>query len=212
VAVGQEERVGVDGPIASGADLGPGGQGPRAWWKRWGDAVVEALLSTPGQLVATAVFGSLVWVAVLRSLVWGIVTGLSMTLMRADEEYTGEQWQRALRRIELSVPFATFALVGIVGQGVRAPSVFFQVSSQVIVVLILAAALQARVFNLKRRKSPETNFVALMVVMLAWGEYSSLRALILDTRADASITIAAIAAGLAAVLIAAMTGRAADDA
>jgi len=128
--------------------------------------------------------------------------------------YRGLQWDwhRTLRRIELWIPLAILAVVVILCGGAHAPPAFFQMNLQIIVILILAVALRSRAVNVKRRRSLGKLFVALTTVYLAWGEYESFHALIQGALTDVGLTSAVIAAGLAALFVAAMSGsKSLDD-
>jgi len=156
-----------------------------------------------GVLVGVGIF-SLSYFLLNHSPAGAFFAGLSASALYATVTYTGDQWQHAARKIGLAGPLAAFFIAGFLARNVHGTGPFFEVSSQVIVILILAVALQADVLNLRRRQGLSTYWVLYLIALLAWGEYSALRGLLDANGADASGTIAAIASGLVGVLMAAL--------
>lgn len=164
-------------------------------------AVLEIVLPGVGA-AALMLFISRSWEVAIMSLAFGVLMGL-------DELYSGSQWHSALRRMQDIVPLIVFLVVLVLTGNVKAPSAYFAVSAQLVAILLVALALQSRVFNVKGHRSPRPFLVVYMAAYLAVGGYSSIVGLLNDG-GNAALSLAAIAAGFASVVIAAMAG-APDD-
>jgi hypothetical protein len=161
----------------------------------------------PKGIVITSLMTAALVFTITRS--WGLAVFefALMVVVFSAQDYSGAQWQLGLSRVRLYVPMIVFLIVYFAINKTLAGTSFFQVSSQVIVVLILALAVQQRALDLKvLRKGYEMGAVAVTIFLLTVGEYWSLRSLIDGGARPIGTTSAAIAAGLAGVLVGALAG------
>jgi hypothetical protein len=127
-----------------------------------------------------------------------------------------EAMVRVLEGLRLLVPIVAFGVTGAVIGSRRGTLAFDQIGAQLIVVLVLALALEARFFRV-RGTDERTDVMAslLVIALLATGEAYAMAA-VLDGRAGhADMVGGAIAAGFAGVGVSAVLGpvrrAAADD-
>lgn len=112
-----------------------------------------------------------------------------------------------LRGLEVALPvFAFLITTTLMGEtiGTRA---FHEVGAQVLIVLLLALAIDARFFRLSaRRDRLDVAAICFTMTLLAVGEFYALRGLLSAAPAHAEIIAGAIAAGFSAVAVTAMAG------
>ena len=132
------------------------------------------------------------------------MTGSSIAISRSPPEAT----RQVLAALGLVVPVLAFVItLYAIGDAQPRSLAFHESAAQVIPVLALALAVDARVFSLRRVHDGGDVVVALALVgFLAGGEYEALRALYSGAPERADIVGAAIAAGFAGLASAALTG------
>jgi hypothetical protein len=118
---------------------------------------------------------------------------------------------RLLAGLQLFLPIAAFALTTLL-MGKTAGTVRFdEVGAQVIIVLLLALAVDARFFRLRAdRDRLDVLAILYTVLLLAVGEYLALRGLLTSDPTRAEMVAGAIAAGFTAVAGSALTGAESD--
>lgn len=179
-------------------------------WKRLRRAVKALWKALPGEVIAAAGTAVVVYL-LLRSVMLAIAIFVGTAGPALADRYRGEQVQSVARRAEYIIPLTVFVVALILARDVEAPPAFFRVSAQVIMILVLTVALQTRILDMSARHGHEVWMALIIFAFLCVGEFESLRALILERRADATMPIAAIAAGLAGVLVGAMAGPGRGD-
>jgi hypothetical protein len=132
-----------------------------------------------------------------------LVLAVFVLLLRTDTALL----LRLLVGLELLLPIAVFGLT-ILLMGKTAGTVRFdEVGAQVIIVLLLALAVDARFFRLRvDRDRLDVLAILYTVLLLAVGEYLALRGLLTSDPARAEMIAGAIAAGFSAVAVTALVG------
>lgn len=124
-------------------------------------------------------------------------------LMRLDVE-------RALQSLEdgrAALPVLAYAVILVLMGSTPGTTKFDEIAAQVIVVLLLALAVDARFFRLQAKRARlDTAGIVLTMMLLAVGEYCALRGLLTEDPTHAEIAAGAIAAGFTAVAISALAG------
>jgi O-antigen ligase len=114
---------------------------------------------------------------------------------------------RALDGLRLFLPIVAFALVSQLAGEPRASRPFDEVAAQVIPVLLLALALEARFFRLHRIREPLDLAAALFTMLvLGCGEFYAFQGTLANRPEHAGLIGGAVAAGFVAVAVAALTG------
>jgi drug/metabolite transporter superfamily protein YnfA len=117
---------------------------------------------------------------------------------------------RALGRLDAAragLPVIVFSLVAVLMGPTPGTTKFDEIGAQVIVVLLLALAVDARFFRLQvERDRLDTVAVCFTMIVLAVGEYNALRGLLTGHPRHSEIVAGAIAAGFVAVAITALAG------
>jgi len=113
----------------------------------------------------------------------------------------------ALEGLGLIVPIAAFTITGALIGSENGTIPFHEIGAQLIVVLLLALALEARFFGV-RNSTERLDFLIPLYVMalLAIGEFYALRSLLNHEPRHAEMVGGAIAAGFAAVSVSALLG------
>jgi hypothetical protein len=132
-----------------------------------------------------------------------LVLAVFVLILRTDTELL----VRVLRGLQLFLPIAAFGLTALLMGKTAGTTSFDEVGAQVIIVLLLALAVDARFFRLRVGRD-RLDVVAILyaVLLLAVGEYYALQGLLTSDPARAETIAGAIAAGFTAVEITAMTG------
>lgn len=114
---------------------------------------------------------------------------------------------RVLRGLQLFFPIAAFSLTTLL-MGKTAGTVRFdEIAAQVIIVLLLALAIDARFFRLRAgRDRLDVAAILYTMLLLAVGEFYAFKGLLTSHPGRAETIAGAIAAGFIAVAITAMTG------
>jgi hypothetical protein len=119
---------------------------------------------------------------------------------------------RSLPTLGAILPVFAFSLVTLLMGQTSATHSFDEIGAQVIVVLLLALAIDARFFRLSAsRDRLEIAAVAFTMMVLAVGEYYALRGLLSEEPRHAEMIAGAIAAGFAAVAVTAMAAGGSRD-
>lgn len=118
----------------------------------------------------------------------------------------------ALRGLQPILPIVTFSLTSLLMGKTTGTVRFDEIAAQVIVVLVLALAIDARFFRLRADRD-RLDVVAILYTMLllAIGELYALKGLLASHPARAETVAGAIAAGFTAVAVTAMTGVESGD-
>jgi hypothetical protein len=113
----------------------------------------------------------------------------------------------ALRGLQPILPIVAFSLTSLLMGKTTGTVRFDEIAAQVIVVLVLALAIDARFFRLRADRN-RLDVVAILYTMLllAIGELYALKGLLASHPAHAETIAGAIAAGFTAVAVTAMTG------
>jgi hypothetical protein len=132
-----------------------------------------------------------------------LVLAVFVLLLRTDTELL----VRVLHGLQLFLPIAAFGLTTLLMGRIAGTVSFDEVSAQVIIVLLLALAVDARFFRLRAGRD-RLDVVAILytVLLLAVGEYYALQGLLTSNPARAETIAGAIAAGFTAVAVTAMIG------
>ena len=114
---------------------------------------------------------------------------------------------RVLRGLQPILPIVAFSLTSLLMGKTTGTVRFDEIAAQVIVVLVLALAIDARFFRLRADRD-RLDVVAILYTMLllAIGELYALKGLLASNPAHAEMIAGAIAAGFTAVAVTAMTG------
>jgi hypothetical protein len=114
---------------------------------------------------------------------------------------------RALNALRTVLPVATYLVTAFFVGSSHGTVAFDEIGAQIIVVLLLALALEARFFRLHRLREPtELGATLLIMLLLGVGEFYAVRAVATTQAKHADVVAGAIAAGFVAVAIAALTG------
>ncbi len=156
-----------------------------------------ALALLEGQKFSGALVGSL------------LAFALIVLLLRTDTELI----VRLLGSLQMLGPVLAFTILSTVMGKTAGTLSFDEVSAQVLIVLLLALAVDARFFRLRSGQDRLDVIVVLYtMLLLAVGEFLALRGLLTSHPARAEMIAGAIAAGFTAVAIAALTGTDRDQA
>jgi len=129
-------------------------------------------------------------------------------IVRADVE----SLLRALDVLRSILPVVAFAVTSLFVGSSNGTVAFDEIGAQVIVVLLLALALEARFFRLHRVKEPlELGAMLFTMLLLGSGEFYALHGVAVAHSAHADVISGAIAAGFVAVAVAALTGSGEDS-
>jgi hypothetical protein len=124
-------------------------------------------------------------------------------LLRTDTELL----IRVLRGLQLLLPIVAFAVTTLMMGKTAGTIRFDEVAAQVIIVLLLVLAVDARFFRLKKdRDRLDVVAIVYTMVLLGSGEFYALRGLLTSDPARAETIAGAVAAGFVAVAVIAMTG------
>lgn len=116
---------------------------------------------------------------------------------------------RALEALRLLVPIVVFAITGALIGSQKGTLAFDQIGAQLIVVLLLALALEARFFRVRGTDERVDAMASLLVMaLLAAGEAYAMGAVLSGKPGHAEMVGGAIAAGFAAVAVSAVLGPA----
>jgi hypothetical protein len=114
---------------------------------------------------------------------------------------------RFFRGLQLLLPIAAFGLTSMLIGDTPGTVRFDEIGAQVITVLLLALAIDARFFRLRAgRDRLDVAAILFVVLVLAVGEYYALRGLLAAEPAHAEMIAGAIAAGFTAVALSALVG------
>jgi hypothetical protein len=166
---------------------------------------VAILLALAAVVVAAGVAFFLAEGAHLAGALGGTLFALIIVvaLLRTDTELL----IRALRGLQVLGPIVAFSLISLLMGKTSGSLHFDEVGAQILIVLLLALAVDARFFRLRAgRDRLDVAAILFTMSLLAVGEYYSLNALLTDHPAHAEMIAGAIAAGFAAVAITALTG------
>jgi hypothetical protein len=120
-----------------------------------------------------------------------------------------EAMVRALEALRLLVPIVVFAITGALIGSQKGTLAFDQIGAQLIVVLLLALALEARFFRVRGTDERVDVMASLLgMALLAAGEAYAMGAVLSGKADHAEMVGGAIAAGFAAVAVSAMLGPA----
>lgn len=120
-----------------------------------------------------------------------------------------EAMVRALEALRLLVPIVVFAITGALIGSQKGTLAFDQIGAQLIVVLLLALALEARFFRVRGTDERVDVMASLFVMaLLAAGEAYAMGAVLSGKPDHAEMVGGAIAGGFAAVAVSAMLGPA----
>jgi uncharacterized membrane protein YhhN len=113
----------------------------------------------------------------------------------------------ALESLGVVVPLVTYLAVTALMGPTAGTSRFSEIGAQVIVVLLLALAVDARFFRLRpERDRLEVGAVLFTMLLLATGEFYALKSLLSDSPSHSEVVAGAIAAGFAGVAVTSITG------
>lgn len=134
---------------------------------------------------------------------------LIVLLLRTDTELI----VRLLGSLQMLGPVLAFTILSTVMGKTAGTLSFDEVSAQVLIVLLLALAVDARFFRLRPGQDRLDVIVVLYtMLLLAVGEFLALKGLLTSHPVRAEMIAGAIAAGFTAVAIAALTGADQDQA
>ena len=113
----------------------------------------------------------------------------------------------ALRALDVALPVLAFTLTTTFMGETAGTRAFAEVGAQVLIVLLLALAIDARFFRLRAgRDRLDVAAICFTMLLLAVGEFYALRGLLSGVPGHAEMIAGAIAAGFAAVAVTALTG------
>jgi hypothetical protein len=134
--------------------------------------------------------------ALLAIVAWVLITraDVSVLLRRLDEA-------------RVFLPVLAFVITTVFVGDARGSAAFHEIAAQVIVVLLLALALEARFFRLHRVREP-LDLVGMLFTMLVLGcgEFYALQSIGSEDPAHVNIVGGAVAAGFVAVAVSALVG------
>jgi hypothetical protein len=114
---------------------------------------------------------------------------------------------RRLNEARLFLPVLAFVIATFFIGDARGSAAFHEIGAQVIVVLLLALALEARFFRLHRVREPLDLAVTLFTMLiLGCGEFYAFQSIASENPAHADMVGGAIAVGFVAVAVAALVG------
>jgi hypothetical protein len=142
---------------------------------------------------------------------WAILLAMAMagavSLFAARVQI--EAMVRVLEALRLLVPIVVFAITGALIGSQKGTLAFDQIGAQLIVVLLLALALEARFFRVRGTDERVDVMASLLVMaLLAAGEAYAMGAVLSGKPGHAEMVGGAIAAGFAAVAVSAVLGPA----
>lgn len=167
-------------------------------------ALVPLLLLALIDLARLGSSGPVVLIAALL-----LLAGFLWSLLRIDvEALIG-----VLRGGQVAAPVIVFSLTSTLMGETAGTLGFDEIGAQVLIVLLLALALDARFFRLQTGRNDRLEIAAILFTMLllALGEYYALRGLLTEEPKSAEMIASAIAAGFTAVAVTALSGGLADQ-
>jgi hypothetical protein len=112
-----------------------------------------------------------------------------------------------LESLGVVVPLFAYLVVTVLMGPTPGTTHFSEIGAQVIVVLLLALAVDARFFRLKpERDRFEVGAVLFTMLLLATGEFYALKSLLTDSPSHSEVVAGAIAAGFAGVAVTSISG------
>jgi hypothetical protein len=160
-------------------------------------------------LTAALLLSSVAMIASSRSGPWSLVLSglLAAFVLFALLRTEVEPLIGALRALEVALPILAFTLTTTFMGETTGTRAFDEVGAQVLIVLLLALAIDARFFRLSaERDRLDVAAICFTMLLLAVGEFYALRGLLSDAPGHAEMIAGAIAAGFTAVAVTAMTG------
>ena len=114
---------------------------------------------------------------------------------------------RGLEALRFAAPIFAYVGVSLFVGDKKGATTFNEVAAQIIVVLLLALAIETRFFQIRSELGwLERGSILFTFLVLAAGEWYALRGLLIDEPAPAQVTAGAIAAGFAAIGVGALAG------
>jgi len=167
--------------------------------RRWLPPVLFGVAITTMTLVSVA-FAS------PEAVPWIIgATVLGMTLGVVNAAVSAERVERYLSALAFGCAVLAYLVAAWIAPATGGSMAFYEVAAQVIPVLVLALAVEARAFSLRGEFQAITGVVTLYV--LAWGEYEALRAVFYHAPASPKVVVGAISAGFVAAAVIGLAGR-----